>query len=105
MQRTYFHLVATLACAAGFVPALAQVAFAGPFVEFDIAPTAECHDITPPQRIAQYPNQRLIEVALPISVRFRGVDLNDVDELDIEVNGSWGMRVHDFAPTTQLTSD
>src|SRR5437588_465645 len=33
------------------------------------------------------------------------VDSNDVDELDIEVNGSWGMRVHDFAPATQLTSD
>ena len=81
-------------------------ALAGPNVEFDVAPTAECRDVTPPERIAQYPNQRLIEVTLPVSVRFRGVSMDEVDELAIEVNGaSAGMRVHDFSPTTQLFTD
>jgi hypothetical protein len=96
-----------LRCASSFFPLLLPVnTLAGPNVEFDIAPTAECRDITPPQRITQYPNQRLIEVTLPVSVRFRGVSMDEVDELAIEVNGvSAGMRVHDFAPTTQLASD
>jgi hypothetical protein len=98
---------AILNCASSFFPLLLPVnALAAPNVEFDIAPTAECRDITPPARIKQYPDQRLIEVTLPVSVRFRGVSMDEVDELAIEVNGvSAGMRVHDFAPTTQLASD
>ncbi|HVT30213.1 MAG TPA: hypothetical protein VHE81_19530 [Lacipirellulaceae bacterium] len=92
-----------LACATNLFP---TVTIAGPYVEFDIAPMAECRDVTPPQRIAQYPNERLIEVSLPISARFRGVSMDDVDELDIEVNGAAaGLRVEDFSPTTQLASD
>src|SRR5215212_3208988 len=94
-------------CASSFMPLLLPVnALAGSSVEFDVAPTAECRDITPTERIKQYPSQRLIEVTLPVSVRFRGVSMDDVDELAIEVNGaSAGMRVHDFAPATQLLTD
>jgi hypothetical protein len=81
-------------------------ALAAPYVEFDFARTAECRDVTTAERAALYPTQRLIEFMLPISVRFRGVPLDDVDELTIEINGAAsGMRVHDFAPSTQLTSD
>jgi hypothetical protein len=96
-----------LRCASSFMPLLLPVnALAGASVEFDVAPTAECRDVTPTERIKQYPNQRLIEVTLPVSVRFRGVSMDDVDELAIEVNGaSAGMRVHDFAPATQLFTD
>lgn len=97
----------TIACAACFNTATAPIAIAAaPLVEFDVAPTAESRDITPPQRIAQYPNQRLIEVTLPVSVRFRGLSLDEVDELAIEIYGaSPGMRVEDFFPATQLASD
>jgi hypothetical protein len=96
-----------LRCASSFMPLLLPVnALAGASVEFDVAPTAECRDVTPPERITQYPNQRLIEVSLPVSVRFHGVSMDEVDELAIEVNGaSSGLRVHDFAPATQLFSD
>jgi hypothetical protein len=81
-------------------------ALAGPNVEFDVAPTAECRDVTPPERLAQYPELRVIEVRLPVSVRFRGVSMDEVDELAVEVNGaSAGMRVYDFAPKTQLATD
>ena len=81
-------------------------ASAVPHVEFDVAPIAECRDITPPERITQYPNQRLVEVALSVSVRFCGMSMDDVDELAIEVNGmSAGFRVDDFSPATQLASD
>ena len=41
---------------------LAVATFAAPAVEFDIARTVECRDITPRERLAQYPAQRLIEV-------------------------------------------
>src|SRR5947207_15821504 len=107
MQRKHFYFRGViLACAACIVLLATPLAtFAASFVEFDVAPVAECRDVTPPQRIAQYPNQRLIEVILPVSVRFRGLESDDVDELHVEVNGSWGMRVHEFSPTTQLTSD
>ncbi|MCI0335180.1 MAG: hypothetical protein L0228_18380 [Planctomycetes bacterium] len=82
------------------------VALAAPYVEFDFARTAECRDVTPSERLTQYPNQRLVEFTLPISVRFREVPLNDVDELTVEISGAAaGMRVFDFAPATQLTSD
>jgi hypothetical protein len=96
-----------LRCASSFMPLLLPAnVLAGPNVEFDVAPTAECRDITPVERIAQYPTQRLIEVTLPVSVRFRGVSMDEVDELAIEVNGaSAGLRVHDFSPTTQLFTD
>lgn len=82
------------------------IALADPHVEFDVVRFVECRDITPRERMQQYPAQRLIEVTLPISVRFHDVAIDDVDELDIEVNGvSAGLRVHDFAPTTQLATD
>ncbi len=81
-------------------------ALAAPGVEFDLARTVEYRDITPQERLTLYPMQRLIEVSLPISVRFQEVTLEDVDELDIEVNGAAaGLRVQDFAPTTQLASE
>jgi hypothetical protein len=79
---------------------------ASPSVEFDIARAVECRDVTPPERVQQYPLQRLIEVALPVSARFNDVSRDDVDEIDIEVSGAIaGLRVQDFAPTTQLASE
>ena len=94
-------------CATSLMPLMLPVnALAGSNVEFDIAPTVECRDVTPAERISQYPSQRMIEVTLPVSVRFRGVAMDEVDELAIEVNGaSAGMRVHDFSPATQLFTD
>jgi hypothetical protein len=83
-----------------------SAAIAADEVEFDFARVAECRDVTPLERIELYPNQRLVEFVLPISVRFRGIPLNAVEELTIEINGSAaGLRVHDFAPETQLASD
>jgi hypothetical protein len=80
--------------------------FVDRFVEFDFARSAECHDVTPPERTELYPNQRLIELKLPVSVRFRGVRPDDVEELDLEINGATtGLRVHGFLPATQLASD
>ena len=85
---------------------LPVAAFADAGVEFDIARAVECRDVTPRERLIQYPTQRLIEVALPVSVRFNDVSRDDVDEIDIEVSGAVaGLRVQDFAPATQLASE
>jgi hypothetical protein len=83
-----------------------SAALADAHVEFDFARTAECRDVTSAERAAQYPTQRLIEFSLPVSVRFRDVPLDNVDELTVEITGPVsGMRVFDFAPATQLSSD
>src|SRR5690348_11241494 len=80
---------AVLRWVSSLLPLLLPVnALAGPNVEFDVAPTAECRDVTPPERLAHYPELRVIEVTLPVSVRFRGVSMDDVDELAVEVNGA-----------------
>ena len=81
-------------------------ALAGPGVEFDVARAVECRDITPEERLTLYPMQRLVEVSLPISVRFQDASADDVDEVDIEVSGAMaGLRVQSFAPQTQLASE
>src|SRR5262245_26607320 len=95
----------TFACATSF-SAITTPAAAAPQVAFDVAPTAECRDVTPPSRIVQNPNQRLIEVTLPVSVRFHDASMDDVEELAIEVSGAPSrLRVYDFAPATQLASE
>lgn len=90
------------------LPALTMppAAVAGGEVQFDFARVVECRDITPPERLMQYPLQRVIEVALPVSVRFNDVSRDDVEEISIEVSGAAaGLLVQDFAPTTQLVSE
>jgi hypothetical protein len=97
-RRTQFALAAAIAIAGGS-------ANAKPYVEFDFSPIAECRDVTAPLG-DEYTGERLVAVSLPVSVRFHGVAPEDVDELDIEISGAAaGLRIHDFAPATQLTSD
>ncbi len=84
----------------------ASLVVADSLVEFDFARTAECRDVTPDERLMHYPSQRLVEVVLPISVRFHGVPLDQVDELTVEITGAASnMRVFDFKPSTQMASD
>ncbi len=91
---------------AALFPPTAPTALAGARVEFDFPRTAECRDVTPPERLQRYPQQRLVELAMLVSVRFRGVERNDVEELTVEINAAAaGLRVYDFAPATQLASD
>jgi hypothetical protein len=83
-----------------------NVAFAGPHVEFDFARVAECRDVAPTNSTAPNAAHRIIEMTLPVSVRFRGAVREDVEELDIEINGAAaGLRVVAFSPSTQLASE
>jgi hypothetical protein len=75
-------------------------------VDFDFARQVAYKDITPPERIKQYPDERLICVKLPISVRFAGFASGEVEDINIEVDGSAAdLRVDSFCPTTVLASD
>jgi hypothetical protein len=95
-------LLTAIVSAGAYTP----VAFAGPHVEFDFMRVIECRDVTSAERAAQYPTQRLVELTLPVSVRFRDLSPDEVDELTIEISGaSAGLRVHCFEPATKLTSD
>jgi hypothetical protein len=86
--------------------ALVGNSYADPYVEFDFARSIECRDVTPSDRLAQYPQQRLVALTFPVSVRFHEVSPSDVDELTFDVSGlAAGLRVYDFAPGTQLASD
>jgi hypothetical protein len=63
-------------------------------------------DVTPEPQGDHDSNHWLVQVTLPISVRFHGLSTDDVDELDIEISGAAaGLRVHDFAPATKLASE
>ncbi|HEY4234841.1 MAG TPA: hypothetical protein VGM76_15520 [Lacipirellulaceae bacterium] len=75
-------------------------------VDFDFARQASYKDVTPTDRAKQFPDERLLSVKLPISVRFAGFASGEIENLDIEVDGSTaGLRVESFCPTTQLVSD
>lgn len=84
-------------------------ALAAPHVAFDFARSIECRDVVAaPIADSQdpYTRPRLVEFALPLSVRFNGLSPEDVDELDVEINGAVaGLRVYEFSPQTQLASD
>lgn len=78
-----------------------------PPVEFDFArltPYCEAMPIT--ESAESYASEKLIEVVLPISVRFHAIPVEDVEEILVEVDASSaGLRVYDFRPTTRLASD
>ena len=63
-------------------------ATAAPNVEFDFPRAAECRDVTPADRFAMYPSQRLVELVLPVSVRFHELTMEEVEEIDIEISGA-----------------
>jgi hypothetical protein len=80
---------------------------AEPSVEFDFARLAGYRVLAATDSAVQCSDEeQLIEVVLPISVRFRGVSIDSVEEIDVEINASdTGLRVASFAPSTQLHSD
>jgi hypothetical protein len=99
--RAHWLLLAATSAAVGG-PAFAV----SPMVGFDFPRIVACRDVTPPERAETNPWERLVEVKLPLSVRYQGLAVGEVEHLDIEVDGSVaGLRVEQFSPTTELVSD
>ena len=75
-------------------------------VDFDFARQISCKDVTPADRAKQFPDERIVALKLPISVRFAGFVDGEIESVDVEVDGSLaGLRVQDFCPSTTLASD
>jgi hypothetical protein len=75
-------------------------------VSFDFARLVEYRDVTPLEWLERAPHERLVEMKLPISVRFQGLVSGEIELLDFEIDGTAaGIRVECFSPTTLLAAD
>jgi hypothetical protein len=75
-------------------------------VSFDFARLVEYRDVTPSEWLERTPHERLVQVKLPVSVRFQGLVSGEIEHLDFEIDGAAaGIRVEQFAPTTLLAAD
>jgi len=78
----------------------------GQDVSFDFARLVKYRDVTPLDWHDRAPHERLLEMKLPISVRFQGLVSGEIEHLDFEIDGTAaGIRVERFSPTTQLAAD
>ncbi len=78
----------------------------GQEVGFDFARLVEYRDVTPTERLERAPHERLIEITLPVSVRFQGLAVGEIEHLDFEIDGAAaGIRVESFSPATELAAD
>ncbi len=76
-----------------------------PSLSFDFGRTAECREVTPTFG-EMYPNEKLVELKLRVSVHLLAGKIDDVDEVRIEISDRENrMRVESFAPNTLLHSD
>lgn len=73
-----------------------------PCVEFDVPRAVVAHDISPRGLADIWPDHRLVEVVIPISVRVTVGNVSRVREVAIDVTGPAETQVHDFAPRTTL---
>jgi len=75
-------------------------------VEFDFARLVAYRVVVPAEAADYIENEKLVEVVLPISVRFHGLPVENVQEINVEIDASdTGLRVAGFAPATELHSD
>jgi hypothetical protein len=75
-------------------------------VSFDFSRLVAYRDVTTAEFRDHAPHERLIEMRLPVSVRFQGLATGEIEHLDFEVDGTAaGIRVESFSPTTELAAD
>lgn len=100
-RRVEAALVLVLAAASQPAAALADE----PRLSFDFGRTLECQDVTPADFAAAYPDERIVECTLRLSVSLAGGDVNDIHALRVEIaDRDRRLRVFDFAPWTQMES-
>jgi hypothetical protein len=92
-----------LAAASG---GLGQTLAGEPALDFDFSRTVACRDVTPPELAEMYPDERIVECTLRLSVQLISGAMSDVTEIRVELADCDGrLRVHDFAPRTRLESE
>jgi hypothetical protein len=83
----------------------AAIYAADPVMSFDFGRALECRDVTPPEYCELYPDKRIVECTLRLSVYLESGDMNEVEAIRIEMADSdRRLSVFDFSPTTKLES-
>src|SRR5688500_16612904 len=66
-----------------------------PALTFDFGRALECRDVTPIEYAELYPDERIVEATLRLSVHLTGGAINDVAEIRVEiVDGDSRLLVH-----------
>lgn len=73
---------------------------------FDFGRTIECRDVTPAAYAERYPDERIVECTLRLSVYLTAGAISDVEAIRIEAGDmNRRLRVYDFSPSTRLESE
>jgi hypothetical protein len=73
---------------------------------FDFGRTIECRDVTPADFVERYPDERIVEATLRLSVYLTSGAISDVETIRVEIGDvDRRLRVHDFSPSTRLESE
>jgi hypothetical protein len=76
-----------------------------PRLAFDFGRTLECRDVTPPDFAETYPDERIVECTLRLSVQLAGGSASDIQSLRVEIaDRDRRLRVFDFSPSTKMES-
>jgi hypothetical protein len=98
-------LVATLVFAASSFPPARSASANEPALAFDFGRTLACRDVTPADFAEAYPDERVVECTLRLSVSLSSGSMANVESIRVEINDcDKRLRVFDFSPSTQLES-
>ena len=92
---------------------LSFVAAAGPEetadaagLAFDFGRAIECRDVTTPEFSERYPDERVIESTIRLSVYLTSGAMSDVETIRVEIGDvDRRLKVYDFSPSTRLESE
>lgn len=73
---------------------------------FDFGRTLECRDVTPPEFLEQYPDERIVQCTIRLSVYLTAGVASDIDAIRVEIaDADERLRVYSFSPNTRLESE
>ncbi len=77
-----------------------------PSLAFDFGSTAECREIATTDAGTFFPNEKIVELKLRVSVHLLAGKISDVEEIRIEIGDCDSrIRVESFSPNTRLASN
>jgi hypothetical protein len=98
-----------LAASLAFSPAIwsdSIAAAADTGLAFDFGRTIECRDVTPSDFLDRYPDERIVEATVRLSVYVTAGKISDVDAIRVEIGDvDRRLKVFNFSPTTRLESE
>ena len=84
---------------------LRSAAAKDPELAFDFGRTLECRDVTPADFAEAYPDERIVECTLRLSVYLSAGNIADVETVRVEISDhDRRLRVFEFSPSTRLES-